>query len=107
MGHIGEHEHTHPHDHEHEHHHEHTQCSGHCADCEACDSTPIEEFKALINYMIDHNMAHTKEMISLAESLRNSGHQDAFEQVTVAAADFERGNLRISQVLAALNQAEE
>jgi len=107
MGHIDKHKHEHEHHHDHEHHHERTQCSGHCADCEVCDSTPIEELKALIRYMIDHNTAHAKELTSLAESLRNAGRQEAFEQVMVATADFERGNLRLSNVLAELNHTEE
>lgn len=95
--------HTHPHTHEHEHAHSH-DCGGHCHDCgEACAHTPLEELIALMKYMVGHNTAHANELAQLAQKLQEAGQLSAYEQVLAAVSDFEKGNLRLSAVLAALD----
>lgn len=90
--------HDHDHDHCHDHEHAHT-CAG---DCSACSQDPKAEIKALMNYMVKHNTAHAHELEALAQQLRGQGMEQACEQVLLAVADFEKGNLRLSTVLAAM-----
>lgn len=96
--HEGEHHHHH-HDHEHEHCHEHE-----CAHCQTpCEHTPMEELTALMKYMVGHNAAHARELADLAKQLEQAGSHTAYEQVMAAVSDFEKGNLRLSAVLASLD----
>ena len=99
------HEHDHEHDHEchcHDHDHEHDHhcqggCHGYCR-----EHTPMEELAALMKYMVNHNAAHANELAQLAEKLKEAGNPMAFEQVMAAVSDFEKGNMRLSLVLASL-----
>ena len=102
------HDHTHPHDHDHlhaqgaEHNHSH-ECAGHCHDCASqCSHTPMEELVALMKYMASHNAAHARELAELAAQLEKAGNRAAYEQVMAAVSDFEKGNMRLSMVLASL-----
>ena len=64
----------------------------------------MEELVALMTYMVNHNAAHAKELADLAAKLESAGGSHAaFEQVMAAVSDFEKGNLRLSLVLAALD----
>ena len=106
--HSHEHDHVHPHDHDHlheagqEHHHSH-DCSGNCAGCATtCNHTPMEELMALMQYMANHNAAHARELAELAVQLDKAGNHPAYEQVMAAVSDFEKGNLRLTAVLASL-----
>ena len=109
--------HTHPHDHDHEDTHAHTHDHGdathshegqeHCAgaDCSACGGcqhTPMKELMALMKYMVGHNAAHAQELAGLAKQLEEAGAHSSYEQVMQAVSDFEKGNLRLSTVLTAL-----
>ena len=103
--HHHEHHHDHHHhDHSHEHHHHHDQgCSGSCQGCASqCEHTPMEELMALMKYMVGHNAAHAKELSDLAAQLEKAGSHMAYEQVMAAVSDFEKGNLRLSMVLASM-----
>lgn len=106
--HQHEHGHQHPHDHDHlheiDHAHSHSHdCGGHCHSCEShCDHTPMEELTALMKYMVGHNAAHAKELADLAAQLENAGNHAAYEQVMAAVSDFEKGNMRLSLILASL-----
>ena len=106
--HAHEHDHQHPHEHDHlhDHGHEHTHdhsCGGQCAGCASkCEHTPMEELMALMQYMAGHNAAHARELADLASQLEKAGNHAAFEQVMAAVSDFEKGNLRLSAVLASL-----
>ena len=102
------HDHAHPHDHDqlhaqgiaHDHSHE---CAGHCHDCASqCSHTPMEELMALMQYMANHNAAHAQELAGLAAQLDKAGNHAAYEQVMAAVSDFEKGNMRLSMVLASL-----
>ena len=112
--HTHEHTHAHAHDHEHPHSHEHLHeeghhhhhdhdCNGSCGSCGSkCEHTPMEELMALMQYMVNHNAAHAKELADLAAQLDKAGNHAAFEQVMAAVSDFEKGNMRLSMVLAGL-----
>ena len=108
--HTHEHEHGHTHGHTHEelhelgipHDHDHG-CDHNCGGCaSACQHTPMEELLALMQYMVSHNAAHAKELADLAVQLEKAGSHVAYEQVMAAVSDFEKGNLRLSAVLASL-----
>ena len=106
--HAHEHAHDHPHDHDHlhaegaEHTHAHG-CAGHCHSCgSTCDHSPMEELTALMKYMAGHNAAHARELAELANQLQKAGNRVAYEQVMAAVSDFEKGNMRLSMVLASL-----
>ena len=110
--HAHTHEHTHDHEHPHDHDHLHAHgeahshshdCGGSCAGCAGgCEHTPMEELVALMQYMANHNAAHAKELADLAIQLEKAGNHAAFEQVMAAVSDFEKGNMRLSVVLASL-----
>ena len=110
------HAHSHAHDHTHAHPHVHDQlhadgqphehshsCDGGCSSCASkCEHTPMEELLALMKYMAHHNAAHAKELADLAVQLEKAGSHAAYEQVMAAVSDFEKGNMRLSVVLASL-----
>lgn len=108
------HEHSHPHTHEelhalgiehthdHEHPHDH-DCAHNCDSCGTpCEHTPMEELMALMQYMVGHNAAHARELADLAVQLEKAGNHSAYDQVMAAVSDFEKGNLRLSAILASL-----
>ena len=100
-GHHHDHDHHH-HDHDH-HHHDH-ECSGSCQGCASqCEHTPMEELMALMKYMVGHNASHAKELADLAGQLEKLGNRMAYEQVMAAVSDFEKGNMRLSMVLASMD----
>ena len=105
---VHEHDHAHPHDHEHlhDHGHEHTHshdCTHDCGTCGSqCEHTPMQELLALMKYMTSHNAAHARELADLAIQLEKAGSHMAYEQVMAAVSDFEKGNMRLSLVLASL-----
>ena len=115
VAHSHEHSHSHSHDHAHPHEHDHLhgeghthehshECSHDCHSCgSACSHTPMEELLALMKYMVSHNAAHAKELADLASQLEKAGSHMAFEQVMAAVSDFEKGNMRLSMVLASLD----
>ena len=114
VAHTHEHTHSHTHDHEHPHSHEHLhehdhahdhshECNHDCHDCgSACNHTPMEELLALMQYMVNHNASHAKELADLAIQLEKAGSHAAYEQVMAAVSDFEKGNMRLSVVLTSL-----
>ena len=108
-GHHHDHDHDHHHhDHDHEHHHHHHDhehgCTGSCQGCASqCEHTPMEELMALMKYMVGHNASHAKELADLAGQLEKLGNRMAYEQVMAAVSDFEKGNMRLSMVLASMD----
>ena len=99
------HDHTHGHSHDHHDHghhdHDHHHChEGGCGSCTACD--PMQETLALMDYMVKHNTAHAHELAQLAKKLEELGNGAAATQVMAAVSEFEKGNLRLSAVLASL-----
>ena len=63
----------------------------------------MEELLALMKYMVGHNASHARELAELAVQLQKAGEPAAYEQVMAAVSDFEKGNLRLSAVMASLN----
>lgn len=112
--HTHEHTHEHTHDHAHPHDHDHLHADGaahtHSHDCDhvcdscasKCEHTPMEELAALMKYMASHNAAHANELAELAKQLEQAGNHAAYEQVMAAVSDYEKGNLRLTAVLASL-----
>ena len=102
--HTHDHAHTHDHEHSHDHAHSHdSDCAHDCGSCASqCEHTPMEELQALMKYMVGHNAAHAKELADLAVQLDKAGDHTAYEQVMAAVSDFEKGNMRLSVVLAAM-----
>ena len=104
--HHHDHDHDHCHDHhhhDHDHHHHDHGCEGGCSGCGTpCQHTPMEELMALMQYMANHNAAHAHELAELASQLDKAGNHAAYEQVMAAVSDFEKGNMRLSVVLASL-----
>ncbi len=99
------HSHTHDHDHAHSHPHSHGCETTNCASCGGCgEHTPREELVALMKYMVNHNAAHANELAELAKKLGDLGDKTAYEQVMLAVSDFEKGNLRLSTILAAMQE---
>ncbi len=99
-------DHDHPHEHPHGHDHPHgghIHCGEH-VDCAACGENcdPRAELLALMRYMVGHNAQHAEELAKLARQLDTMGDHTASEQVLQAVSDFEKGNLRLSTVLASL-----
>lgn len=115
VAHTHEHSHEHAHEHSHPHHHDHLhgeghahdhshECSGACNTCASgCSHTPMEELTALMKYMANHNAAHARELAALAVQLDKAGNHMAYEQVMAAVSDFEKGNMRLSAVLASMD----
>ena len=107
--HDHDHDHVHPHRHDHLHGEGHTHdhshgCAGGCSSCASkCEHTPMEELVALMKYMVGHNAAHAKELADLAVQLEKAGSHAAYEQVMAAVSDFEKGNMRLSAVMASLD----
>ena len=63
----------------------------------------MDELVALMKYMIGHNASHVKELADLAAQLEKAGSRTAYEQVMAAVSDFEKGNMRLSVVMSALD----
>ena len=104
MGHEHSHEYMHEHNIPHDHHDHHEHCHGEsCEGCSGCNADPRAEVAALMKYMVNHNTAHAGELAQLAGKLRDMGDNAAYEQVMQAVSDFEKGNMRLSMILAAMN----
>ena len=92
------------HNHEHAHSHDHAEGHGHthCDACGGCEHSPKEELMALMKYMVGHNASHANELANLAKQLQEMGETAAYDQIMLAVSDFEKGNLRLSTVLASM-----
>ena len=86
-----------------EHTHSHEDCGHtHCDACGGCEHSPKEELMALMKYMVGHNASHANELANLAKQLQEMGETAAYDQIMLAVSDFEKGNLRLSTVLASM-----
>lgn len=104
---LHDHEYMHAHNIPHDHAHDHAHCpadGAHCHEgCAGCSGDPKAELAALMKYMVNHNAAHANELAGLAGKLKEMGDNTGYEQVMAAVSDFEKGNMRLSAVLAAMN----
>lgn len=87
--------------------HDHSACAGHegCShNCGSCGSLdPKAEAAALMQYMIKHNTSHIAELEKLGKRFYELGEKLAGDQIMQAVTDYEKGNLRLSTVMAAIN----
>ena len=107
LDHDHEHEHEHTHTHSHDACGEHIHCGEHvnCADCGHEHVSPKQELMALMKYMVGHNASHANELANIAKQLQDMGETNAYDQIMLAVSDFEKGNLRLSTVLASMQEA--
>lgn len=91
-GHTHGHEHTHIHEHDHAHEHPHGE------------GDAVEETRALVGYMADHNKHHAMELAELAEKLKELGKNEAAELLEKSVAEFDKGNRYLEEALAALSE---
>ena len=104
----GEHHHHHDHDHTHDHHHDHDHhdhgCTGSCHGSQSHGNyTPTQHLAVPMKLYVCHKASHAKELADLANQLEKIGSHTAYEQVMAAVSDFEKGNMRLSVVLASLD----
>lgn len=105
--HDHEHEHMHEHNIPHSHDHHPAGCAGKCQEgCAGCGGDPRAELVAMMKYMVNHNAAHANELAGLAAKVHELGDNTAYEQIMAAVSDFEKGNMRLTAVLAAMNIAQ-
>ena len=89
-GHVHSHgDHTHSHDHVH-----------------GDTVTPMEELLALMKFMVGHNDAHAQELAELADQLRASGRNRAYNQIMDAVTDFDMVNAKLDAVVKELSDEE-
>ena len=60
------------------------------------------QYMEVIKQVDNSNLIHAKELADLAMQLEKAGSHSAYEQVMAAVSDFEKGNMRLSVVLASL-----
>lgn len=87
-----DHQHEHEHDHEHVHHHHHE------------GAAPAERLHALMNYLVSHNTDHTKELEHLAESVKATGKDKAYELTMEAIRFYNQGNEVLTRALEELDK---
>lgn len=93
----------HSHTREQEHHYENDDGRSYQHDYfheHACDAHAGSEKNRdlkILQYMIEHNAEHAKEMCELSDRLRNAGKIQAAELVEKAAAGFETANTELQK----------
>ncbi len=101
-------EHTHHEETNPGHTHDHSTCASNCDhNCSGCSSAsaldPKAEAIALVQYMVKHNTAHAAELAKIGHRFYELNEKMAGDQILQAVADYEKGNMRLSTILAALN----
>ena len=83
--------HSHEHDHHHtEHGHDHHHEEG---------GKSLKELYALVQYMHEHNAAHTRELEELAGEALRSGQTEAYYDIMDAVRSFMEGNTSLAKAL--------
>ncbi|MCR5668967.1 MAG: hypothetical protein K6G05_07945 [Lachnospiraceae bacterium] len=62
-----------------------------------------EELVALVKYMSGHNEEHSNELAELAEKLKD---EPAYEEMRLAIAAFQSGNVHLAHALKLLEESE-
>ena len=88
------HEHTHADGTTHSHEHFHTHAHDHHHD-EANTASGLEQTKALLTYMLQHNEHHAEELAGLMDALP----EDAREKLSLAIGTYEAANVQLQEVL--------
>lgn len=73
-----------------------------CHRHEHTDISSKDELVALIEYMVNHNASHAKELFELAEKLGKEDESETFCFVKEAIWDFEAANRKLSLALEAI-----
>ena len=84
--HTHEHEHCHEHEHEHHHHHHNSAKTG-------------DKSLALLSYMYDHNVDHTRELLDMAAQIETDGKPAVAAKMRKAADAFNQGNDLLHEAL--------
>ena len=93
--HTGKQEHHHHHENDHWHSDQHDHFHEHV--CDAHTGREKNRDLKILQYMIEHNAEHAKEMRELSDRLRNAGKIQAAELVGKAAAGFEAANTELEK----------
>ena len=98
------HTHAHAHDHENEHTHSHEDCAHtHCDACGGCEHSPKGGADGAHEiHGVGHNASHANELAESRKAAQEMGETAAYDQIMLAVSDFEKGNLRLSTVLASM-----
>ena len=89
------HSHSHSHEHSHGHSHSHSDSHGHSHDsCCGCGGggEPSAKDLALLNYMLEHNKQHARELSDIGVRLSDSGASDAAKSIEKAVHYFDHAN---------------
>ena len=92
--HTHEHTHTHSHEHTHDHPHDHSHAG----------AAGGNETVALLDYMLQHNQHHAHELEDIKNQLETMGKPDAARQLDAVIDDYNKGNLRLAAIVAALKE---
>jgi len=86
--------HGHAHEHGGEHGHEHAH--GACGEAAGADGALL----ALLGYLTEHNIEHTKELGQLAAQAANEGQAEVADLIYEGAEAYKRGNEALAKALA-------
>lgn len=77
------------------------QVSGIRKDCpiEDVSVNPLSEELVLLKFMISHNDAHAQELTDMAFRLKESGKENAYQEIMKAVAEFDAANARLSSIM--------
>ncbi|MEG0912174.1 MAG: cobalt transporter [Oscillospiraceae bacterium] len=87
---------------------EHTHSHGECGCCNGANDAATAgagETVALLEYMLKHNEHHTIELEGTKQQLATMGLGDAAKQMDEVIGDYQKGNVRLAAVLAAIKSA--
>ena len=61
-----------------------------------------EEMKALLEYMLSHNISHSEEIAQIARQLTKTGNEQAGEKTLSALEKYNQGNELLRQAIESL-----
>ena len=103
--HAHSHSHTHGHTHGHSHDHAHGHAHGHShSHGEVTGFDSLDQARALMAYMLDHNRHHADELHELCHKLEATGKDIAAELIHAAVDHFGKGNQLLESALEQLKQ---
>jgi SAM-dependent methyltransferase len=66
---------------------------------EDVSANPLSEELVLLKFMISHNDAHAQELTDMAFRLKESGKENAYQEIMKAVAEFDAANARLSSIM--------
>jgi len=63
------------------------------------NATPLDELLALMTFTVKHNDAHAQELAELADQLRSTGKERAYQKIMDAVANFDMVNAQLDAVV--------